>query len=422
LSREGAANAAYLRPRYIPAAAGQHDSSKEGGRARKRARVDPVESDSGYTLLPNHSVNLDISNAFRKIMYDTNFNEKTNSLISAAYANSTWKSFESAWNAFDQFTSSNGIVTKFPTDQKVVNEFINWLFFTKNLSSDTVLSYVSHMKTIQNLKCENTGSWDSFITKSIVKGTKSLQVITRPPKPTRKVMTLELLKILGHEISASDWKDDSKRIFWAAACTMFFGSLRGGEILSKYENSYNSWECLTWGKVKFLEDSILIMISLPKSRNKEGDFVDLFKFPDSSCCPVRCLNSLRKHSKFSKSDSNPVFMFENGKLLSMKVFNENLRILLSKRFGALSDSYSCHSFRPAIPSSVAKLPDSNTKEEIKWWGRWDSDCYSKYTRLKLDQRKFLFRKVCDSLLSRTAESHGRGGPGPARLRGQGGHV
>jgi len=192
---------------------------------------------------------------------------------------------------------------------------------------------------------------------------------------------------------------------------MFFGSFRGGEILSKFENSFNSWECLTWEKVKFLKDSILIMVSLPKSRNKEGDYIDLFEFCDKSCCPVRFLKSLKKHSKFSKDPSNPVFMFENGKLLSMKVFTENLRKLFVGRFGALSNNYSCHSFRPAIPSCVAKLPDSKTKDEIKWWGRWDSDCYLKYTRLKLEQRQHIFEKVCSSLIPRPARPSGGGGPG-----------
>jgi len=198
----------------------------------------------------------------------------------------------------------------------------------------------------------------------------------------------------------------------------FLWELRGGEILAKFENSFNPWEVLTWEKIKFLENSILLMVSLPKSRNKEGDFIDLFEFSDKSCCPVRCLTALKKHCKGNEKE--PVFRFENGKNLTMKQFNTSIRSLLAKRFGALSVGYSCHSFRPAIPSCVAKLPDSNTKEEIKWWGRWDSECYSKYTRLKLVQRKHLFDKVCTSLLIRPTGVPGRGGPGPARVRRQGG--
>ena len=51
-------------------------------------------------------------------------------------------------------------------------------------------------------------------------------------------MTLELLKILGHEIAKTDWPENSKQVLWCACTTAFFGSFRLGEILPKSE--YNA--------------------------------------------------------------------------------------------------------------------------------------------------------------------------------------
>jgi len=105
-----------------------------------------------------------------------------------------------------------------------VNDYISWLFFDKNLSSDSVHAYIAHIKTVKKLNGEDISIWESFVTKTVVKGTKSKQITEKVPKQTRKVMTLSLLKLLGHEIASSDWSNDSKRVVWAAACTLFFGS------------------------------------------------------------------------------------------------------------------------------------------------------------------------------------------------------
>ena len=89
-------------------------------------------------------------------------------------------------------------------------------------------------------------------------------------------MTIELLRILEHEIALADWSTESKRMFWSACCTLFFGSFWIGEILSSSEKSFDPNSCLLWGDVKFKQNSILIHVKMPKVKSKEGDYVDLF--------------------------------------------------------------------------------------------------------------------------------------------------
>jgi hypothetical protein len=66
------------------------------------------------------------------------------------------------------------------------------------------------------------------------------------------------------------------------------------------------------------------------------------------------------------------------------------------------DSISCHSFRAGIPSLLSLFPDLATSDMIKGWGRWASDCYSRYTRLQLPQRERIFATIADAL--RTVQS------------------
>ena len=78
-------------------------------------------------------------------------------------------------------------------------------------------------------------------------------------------MTLPLLRILGHQISNSGWKSDSKQVFWTAAEIAFFGSFRFGEILCLKETYFNSDECLLWEDILFSEDSVTIHVKIPKT-------------------------------------------------------------------------------------------------------------------------------------------------------------
>ena len=86
------------------------------------------------------------------------------------------------------------------------------------------------------------------------------------------------------------------------------------------------------GDVKFNRDSCMIHIRNPKSKKKEGEFVDLFIFFDSSVCPVKNLNALHKETKFP-DDKKPVFLFANGNLLTPAVLNDTIRSLLASHLG-----------------------------------------------------------------------------------------
>ena len=183
---------------------------------------------------------------------------------------------------------------------------------------------------------------------------------------------------------------------------MFFGGFRVGEILAFRSYGFNPASCLTWADIKFFENSILIQIKQPKCKANSNEFVDLFTFPIKNCCPVKCLTGLKKHSKHGKNTKNPVFTFKNGSLLTPVTFNCAIRNLLLGPLGKMSSDYSSHSFRVAIPSTLAKSPDIATRDLIKLWGRWESSAYKTYTRMKKEQRQNLHKKICTALLFRPA--------------------
>ncbi len=233
----------------------------------------------------------------------------------------------------------------------------------------------------------------------MLKGSMNLELYKGPKNTQKNVMTLSILKILGHEIAKSNWSSYNKQAIWTAACIAFFGSFRMGELLCTSKSSFDAASNLTWGDVKVLESSVLVHIKSPKSKNKGGDFVDIFGFKGHNCCPKSAFERfIVMTKKLGLDDKNSaVFKFENGKMLTKNIFNKAISDLLAFSSVKLDARISGHSFRAAIPSLLAKYPDLCKDDHILGWGRWGSKAYLSYTRLKIDQKRSIFEKIVSIL-------------------------
>jgi hypothetical protein len=226
----------------------------------------------------------------------------------------------------------------------------------------------------------------------MLKGAKNVSLYTNITKKSKFVMSFPLLKIIGHEIALSNWTNDSKLVFWSACCVAFFGSFRLGEILPRSENNI---ENLTWSRIRFTDmGSVVINIRFPKViRNISGDFVDLFEIKNSAFCPCSSLKSLAESRPLEIKKDFPVFQFANGRILSPKVFTSTVVSLLERHIGESAKNFSGHSFRAAIPSALASSPTLASDSDIMLWGRWSSESYKAYVRLKHNARKEIFNKI-----------------------------
>ena len=109
------------------------------------------------------------------------------------------------------------------------------------------------------------------------------------------------------------------------------------------------------------------------------------------CCPVKAMNRLRvlAHKEGSFHPNRPVFSFKSGKLLTKAKINQWLSQLLGD-FTDENHIITGHSFRAAIPSTLASFPGESNSEEIKLWGLWTTDSYQVYTRQEREKRRALF--------------------------------
>jgi len=304
----------------------------------------------------------------------------------------------SAFNSYLKYAHCKNITISFPFSIEDACGYTSWALLEKNLQPSTVTSYLSSLATIHKLKGVTEANLSHFAVKTMIRGAENLALYANCKKETRKVMTLPLLKLLGHQIAISDWSENSKQLFWTCCLISFFGSFRIGELLACNKNRFVPGEALTWGDITFRgNDSILVHIKISKNRSVHGETVDLFKFNAKGLCPVRALQKLRDMCKNSIYRDRPVFEFDNGVLLTPAVFNKCIQDLLRPHLGPSADMFTSHSFCAALPSAMGSDPVACKSIELKQWGQWYSDSYLLYTRLKLDQKRALFYKIVDVL-------------------------
>jgi hypothetical protein len=315
-------------------------------------------------------------------------------LIAASMAAASWHRHSTSINCFRKFCVTKGIKLNWPIESETVRSFTSWALRSKNLSASSTKVYISDLKLahkLRNIACRFEN--DIFIP-LMIKGAKNLALYKQICKPAKFVLSFQLLKLVGHEIAKSNWPKDNKLVFWAACCVAFFGSFRLGEILPA-EESVSNPENLKWNQVSFTrKNSAIINIRFPKViRNTKGDFVDLFEIKNCSCCPYTALKKLAEIHQHLVKKNHEVFSFANGEFLTQKLLTETIKKLLKKHIGDSANQITGHSFRAGIPAALAEHPDLASDHEIMIWGRWSSNSYQAYTRLKHEAKSSIFKKI-----------------------------
>ena len=322
-------------------------------------------------------------------------------LIHASLAAGTWNKYASGWRAFEAYEIFVGKSFSWPLSKDTLRGFAVYCIRERNLKPSSIKEYLSSIVCLHKIRGFANYEIKDTIVAAILKGAGNLLMCSdNPPPATRRVMTMPLLRHMGHRLGKSGWSKETTRAIWAASLVGFFGTTRMGEILAPAEFSFDESATLTWSCVKYRPDnSFLIHIRLPKSGNKEGEFIDIFPFPDVGLCPVKALlNHYKSQCKLGWGrPQDPVFILPSGKFLTTAGLNSIFRLLFEDICDFKRHTISCHSLRAGIPSALSRFPDLMSSDDVKGWGRWSSEAYQRYTRLKIDQKREIFMKIISAL-------------------------
>ena len=108
------------------------------------------------------------------------------------------------------------------------------------------------------------------------------------------------------------------------------------------------------------------------------------------------------------NENLPFFRQETGGNYYKNLFNKDLKSLLKNDVDYDGqDKITAHSFRAAIPSHMAQWGFG--EQDIKGWGRWNSQAYKKYCKLPVLTRRRLAEKMQQKFEQHLKISHGQAG-------------
>ena len=121
-----------------------------------------------------------------------------------------------------------------------------------------------------------------------------------------------------------------------------------------------------------------------------GDVVEVWATPEMpDLDPLTALINFMqmREKKFGKAEEHPLFLHENGKLLTKQQFNSDLKNLLSiyPQLCAPDIRWTGHCFRSGISTLLATLGFED--HQIQNWGRWHSSAFLRYIHDKRHRKE-----------------------------------
>ena len=299
-------------------------------------------------------------------------------LFTAGLASATLKVYRTGTNRFNSFCVLYNINKPFPVSEFVLTHFVAFLY-KEGLKVGTVKSYLAAIRYTQiALGLGNPHMEDMSKLEYVIRGVKRL---TGSPTRTRLPITLPLLAQLRGSWHANQSKRDASML-WAAAAMCFFGFLRVGEVVVPSDSAFDPSVHLSAADISVDSRSSPTYVAVNIKASKTDPFrrgVTIYLGrTHSTICPVAATLKYMVERGLSKG---PLFMFEDGRLLTRERFVSAVREALATT-GVDTAKYCGHSFRIGAATTAAEQGIQDSL--IRTMGRWESSAYLLYIRTPRD--------------------------------------
>ena len=309
----------------------------------------------------------------------------------------TWSSYKTAKNHLARCQNETKVLMTFPLTTEKVLVYISWLLFKRKVKAKSAEVYVSGLRCLHLINGHENPMLRPGIVKLILNGQNNLDKLMEKieNKSNRVAVTIPILKLIKKKLLKSNLDNVRKHLIWSTSTLAFCGGFRIHELLSRERQSYDPFVTLL-GKDLVLKENDkyphiqILLKTQKKDRIGKNEVVDVFG-TDNFFCPIRAYKKYKKSiSKLSFTAQKPNFRTQDGKTYTGKMFNEDLKTLLSSVIDYTSmGKVSSHSFRIGITTMLGKLGFSD--QDIMAIGRWPSSAFELYIR-SLDQSELKLRK------------------------------
>ena len=277
----------------------------------------------------------------------------------------------------------------------------------RKLKASTITNYFSGFRMLHLIKGHYNQQLRADVVTQMIKGVKNgdqiRDMITN--RQTRQPVTVGIMAKLKEAIHNSKMPIHKKRLVWFTATTCLLGSFRIHEVLPKDQNTFDKSITLLENDVKFtslksngkLTNAVTLHLKNPKEdKSKHGVRVDIFE----TSGPLKWLCAVNAALKYKdvrrRTDTEqPFALTQNGTGYTGRMFNEDLKHLLSGKLDLALGPLTSHSFRAGLPTMMGKAGCSD--KDIQLTGRWTSTAFKAYVKTARPKRAALAASIWNTL-------------------------
>lgn len=314
-------------------------------------------------------------------------------------AKSTWSTYRTAEKQLLTCQKNTKSSMELPMTQSKILIFIDWLIRVKKLKATTINSYLAGIRQLHVLRGMEPPTIRSVAVNMVLKGKKNMDNMKdrNLTKPKRLPMTLSLMELLKAKIRCWEQPNDKKLLTWAVATAAFHGSFRIHEILARETRTFDPDFTLLGRDVQLSAGTsdaggrrrLSFSLKSPKEdRTGKTVKVDVYE-TFGTTCPVKAFCKWKKLSNVP--DDKPLFTHNNGKPLTGRALNSDLKSLLEDHIDYSKGGIWSHSFRAGIPTLMAERGFED--KEIQITGRWNTRAFEFYTKHPSTKRESIARRL-----------------------------
>ena len=315
----------------------------------------------------------------------------------------TWSSYRTAKNHLIRCQNDTNVLMTFPLKTDKILIFISWLLFTRKVKAKTAEVYVSGLRTLHLINGHESPALRPGIVKLVLDGQNRMDKLADDlnKKSKRIAVTIPILKLIKKNLKKSNFSTTRKFLIWSISTLAFTGGFRIHEIIARERESFDPTTTLLGQDIVLNEKDKyphleVLLKTQKKDRIGRNEVVDVFK-TDNFFCPIKAFKKYMKSiEKIRFSSKKPIFRTEDGKSYTGKMFNTDLKILLSsvvdyENMGKVSS----HSFRIGITTMLGQLGFSD--QDIQAIGRWSSSAFELYIRSPRSVRATTAKRMAKAL-------------------------
>ena len=210
--------------------------------------------------------------------------------VNYAISTNTKNTYATAINNLNACRTEHSEPMTLPLNERDILIFIGFCIGRGN-QGNTIKSYLSGIKKYHVALGHKNFEYMSPLVKEVLEGQnkKVTKLKSMGQSEDRIPCTLNILKLIKHELKLSRLEPDEKIVVWATCTLSFFGALRSAEVLCKDQYEYDPLDTLLKGDIKVCpadktgKESVSIKIRNSKTSKGHSELVSVYANYGPTC-------------------------------------------------------------------------------------------------------------------------------------------